>query len=677
MTLRTPGPRVFSIPVGAPFLPTFVDALRAGRFHDPGPWSPDDPLGLANTTIYVPTRRAARALRSLLVEAGGGRAALLPTIRPLGEFEEDRVLFESGDQASVDLDPPLAALDRLLRLAPLVRLWVERLPGHLAQLYGEDVLVPASSADALWLARDLAELMDEIETEGADWNRLEKLVPAELANWWQVSLAFLSIVSKVWPTILTELQRSNPAAHRNALILGEADRLQRDPPAGPVIAAGSTGSIPATARLLKTICRLPTGAVVLPGLDQAMDEATWRDVGADDAEASVFGHPQYQLRRLLQRLEVTRDAVEPIGQPDAARALRAQVLAEALRPAASTDAWSENRAGLDADQLRAAFADVTLIDAPTPRDEALAIAIALRQATRDPDHTAALVTSDRTLARRVAAELRRFGIIADDSGGTPLAKTPPATLLLCAVRAVFSPGDPIAILSLLKHPLLSLQLERTKVRRAAEAIELVALRGGTGRPDVAALSALFDARMAALRTTGSRKPFWFARLDDGKVAEANAVLQALDGALAPLVELRSNSRLPTQAAARLSAEALEALGQGADGSLAELYAGDAGEALASFLRGLIAASAEYEILPGEWPGVLDALLAPETMKPAMAGDGRIAIWGALEARLQDVDTLVIGGLNEGTWPRRADPDRFLSRGMKSGLALQPPERRIG
>ncbi|RUY77038.1 hypothetical protein, partial [Mesorhizobium sp. M7A.F.Ca.CA.001.10.2.1] len=84
--------RVFSIPPGAPFLPTLAEALLAGRLV-PGFRFDGDPLALADVTIYVPTRRAARALRGVFVDSlaarGGGGSAILPVIRPLGEFDED------------------------------------------------------------------------------------------------------------------------------------------------------------------------------------------------------------------------------------------------------------------------------------------------------------------------------------------------------------------------------------------------------------------------------------------------------------------------------------------------------------------------------------------------------------------------------------------------------------
>ncbi|RWC68115.1 MAG: hypothetical protein EOS30_26135, partial [Mesorhizobium sp.] len=95
--------RVFSIPSGAPFLPTLAEALLAGRLV-PGFRFDGDPLALADVTIYVPTRRAARALRGVFVDSlkarGGGGSAILPVIRPLGEFDEDEALFEAEPSAA-------------------------------------------------------------------------------------------------------------------------------------------------------------------------------------------------------------------------------------------------------------------------------------------------------------------------------------------------------------------------------------------------------------------------------------------------------------------------------------------------------------------------------------------------------------------------------------------------
>ncbi|MER8436521.1 double-strand break repair protein AddB [Mesorhizobium sp. M1393] len=666
--------RVFSIPPGAPFLPTLAEALLSGRLVSDFRFD-GDPLALADATIYVPTRRAARALRGVFVDRLGGRSAILPVIRPLGEFDEDEAAFAADASAAIDLAPPIAAIERLLLLAPLVSAWKRRLPAHVAALFDEEIVVPASAADAIWLARDLARLMDEIETEGTDWTRLADLVTGNLAGWWQVTLDFLSIVTENWPNLLEERNRSNPAAHRNALIRLEAARLKRNPPAGPVIAAGSTGSIPATAELLAVIAGLPTGAVVLPGLDLMLDEPSFAAIAAPGARPALLGHPQYGLAKLIGKIGVLRGDVGEIAVAERPLALRAALVGEALRPAETTELWAETRARFTAGDVTEAFADVTLLEAASERDEAVAIAVALKQAVEQPGQRAALVTGDRALARRVSVELLRFGVVADDSGGTPLINTPAAGLLRLALQAAFRPGDPVALLSLLKHPLLRLGLERTSVRHAAEIVELVALRGGTGRPDIASLPELFEARLTGLG--GTRPPFWFSRLTVRNIERARELLVRLAAALAPLTAFRSQAEADLAELTRASVVALESLGRTADGSLSELYAGDAGEKVAELLRGLVAASASFSFAADEWPDVMEALIAPETVKPAQGTDRNIAIWGALEARLQNLDMLVIGGLNEGVWPRKPESDRFMSRLMKTGIDLEPPERRIG
>ena len=675
MSTDRTNPRVFSIPPGVPFLPTLADALLEGSLV-PGYRYDGDPLSLADATIYLPTRRAARELRSVLVDRLGGASAILPVIRPLGEFEAELTdLSGEGGAAQLDHEPPISKLDRILLLGRLAQAWKARVPAHVAALFEEGVVVPASVSDGLWLARDLAALMDEVETEEADWSKLAELVPQELAGWWQVTLEFLTIVTKVWPELLAEQGRSNPAAHRNAMLAAEAARLKRNPPHGPVIAAGSTGSIPATARLLGTIARLEKGAVVLPGLDFELDEDSWRSVGASD-QPSACGHPQFGLKKLIGTIGVPRGEIVELASPVPLLAARRRLVSEALRPADTTDLWATNRPVVDQALTQGALEGVNLIEAANERDEAAAIAVALRHAIARDGTTAALVTPDRALARRVAAELRRFGIRADDSGGSLLADSVPATLFRLMLEAVCRPKEPVVIVGLLKHPLLRLGLARDKVRRAAEIVELIGLRGGTGRPDVAALSSLFSQRHEAL-TRAPRKPFWLSRLSSSDLADAHQVLSSLERALQPLAALRDAGELDLPALARASVEAVEALARDEEGTCSEFYRGEAGDALARFLRELVICRHGTKVNLSEWPDVFAALIAGEIVKPAMGADQRIAIWSTLEARLQSVDFLVLGGLNEGIWPEAPRSDRFMSRLMKGELKLEPPERRIG
>lgn len=679
MSAHRPGDgkqRLFSIPPGTPFLSVFANALLKGQLVEGFPGNPSDPLALANATIYVPTRRAARALRSILVDTNPAQSAILPSIRPLGDVDEDAAFFNAGSSAVFDVNPPIGTAERLLLLARLIRPWRESLPAHVRALFGvDDVSVPATTADAIWLARDLAGLMDQVETDCAEWSELRGIAPEDLADWWQVTLGFLNIVTELWPDILAERKLSNPAAHRNDLIWSEARRLRENPPSGPVIVAGSTGSIPATAELISAIAALPNGAVVLPGLDRDLDDAAWQMLASATDNPSTFGHPQFGLRKLLDAMRVLREDVEHIEAMPVAKRLRERVVSEALRPAETTDAWGELDIG--ADSLHAAAQKIDLIETANEREEALAVALALRDAISDEGRTAALVTADRNLARRVVGELARFGIDADDSGGRHLRDVETATLLRLLVETVFDPGDPVALLALVKHPLLRLEAPRIERRLAAETLELIAFRGGTGRASVLDLPAFFDRRLE--ESAGQPwKPAWHETVTPEMIAAARGLCESLTRAVAPLAPfVMAGCRTEIGEIARATVEALENLARNEKASVAHFYSGERGEQLAAFLRGLVSSEAGLDFEAAEWPAILDALMAGETVKPHPGGHPRLFIWGALEARLQTMDTVVIGGLNEGSWPARTRNDPFMSRPMKSVIALDPPERRTG
>src|SRR6478735_621819 len=270
-------PKVLTIPAGLPFLATLAQSLCAGQLTPSFRHDPTDPLSLSKVTIYLPTRRAARVLRSEFVDLLGGQSAILPVIRPLGETDDDSGYFDEALPATLDLAQPLSNTARLLELARLILAWRNKLPEIVRSIHSDSPLVaPASPADAIWLARNLAELIDSIETEDRDWSDLARLNAKDYALWWQLTAEFLQIASAFWPERLSELGKSSPARHRNAILRAEANRLATTRPMGPIIIAGSTGSVPATADLIAAVANLPEGVIVLPGLDMGMPEEHWR-----------------------------------------------------------------------------------------------------------------------------------------------------------------------------------------------------------------------------------------------------------------------------------------------------------------------------------------------------------------------------------------------------------------
>ncbi len=668
-------PNVFSNHPGAPFLDTLVKALLDGRLV--GRLDPADPFALADLTLYLPTRRAARAIRErFLVRLG--RPVLLPRIRTLGDIDEDEIGPEDFDRP--ELPAAISATERQLVLTKLVLQWSGALVRAAADFPDEEPLIPASPADAAQLAAALGRLIDQVGSDPAAWTGLFSGIDADLARYWEITLEFLKIATARWPEHLAERGLLDPGARRDALIRGEAERLRTHGSRHPVIAAGSTGSVPATAELLAAIAALPNGAVVLPGLDRELDDASWNEIGPSEREPAGAGHPQHGLKQLLKALRCRRDAVEELGAPPPALLARQKIASEAMRPAGTTDRWTLDPAPAAA--LALGTENIGVVEAPNEREEALAAATILREAAEQPGKVAALVTPDRGLARRVAVELTRWGIRVDDSGGRPLPKTPPGVFARLVAEAALDGCQAQTLLALLKHPLASFGLERREARSAARALERAILRGPRLKPGLAALRKTL-AHHTAMRTNpdGERTRLANAvrNLFPSDLAAAAALAEKVESALAPLERCTETGRtVPLTTLVEAHLAAAQAAASDPAGDPKDLFADEAGETLANMFDELRAkAESGPSIRPVDYPALFSTLIDRSLVRRRGGLDARVHIWGALEARLQSVDVVVLGGLNEGTWPSQTRLDPLLTRPMRAALALEPPERRIG
>ncbi len=625
-----PGPRWFTIAPHRPFLKDLAAGLL-GALAKPG--------ALAEAVVLVPSRRAARGLAEAFVEAGGGRALLLPQIRALGDLEEGEPPFEPGDLA-LDLPPAISPWRRRFELARLV--------AENDHLLGRSL----DAAGALDLADALGQFLDGVELDEAGPLRpAAEWVEGEMARHWQVSAAFLAIALEAWPERLAELGLVDVMARRVRLTRALAERWAEEPPAGPLAAAGSTGSTPATAALLAAIAAAPRGSVVLPGLDIDLDERAWAAVGDQ--------HPQGAMKRMLETAGVARAAVRPWSPArtgDVRGRWRRRLISEALKPPEATDDW---RAQIDrlreegkrdaVDAIREGLAGLAVVGARNEEEAADVAALALREVLETPGRTAALVTPDQGLARRVSARLARWGVVVDSSAGASLAGFPVGQLMALVARAAAAPLDPVLSLALVKHPL-------ARLGPGAEVLERRGLRG---------------ARAEAWETIEARLAH---EEDRPRLDEALALAARLRAVLEAAARCYAAGAAQAADAARGLAAAMETLAGGADA----LWAGPAGEAAASLLAALIG---ESEGLPPvsalQFADLVEDLTEGETVRAAAATHPRVRILGVLEARLIHADRLILAGLEEGVWPQVAAADPFLSRPMREALLLSSPERRIG
>ena len=675
--------RVFSVPVSVPFLHAVIAALIDGRLVE-GFEARSNPARLADATLYLPTRRAMRLAREVFLDELNTDAAILPRIVALGDIDEDELAFAGeadafGGAEPPDIPPRLPELDRRLTLAKLVAAWAR---GPVLS-----PLVVGGPASTLALAGDLARLMDDMVTRAVAWDALDGLVPDQLDEYWKHSLQFLQIASKTWPDHLLEIGRIEPAARRDLLISAEAARLSTQHK-GPVIAAGSTGSMPATAKFLQAVARLPQGAVVLPGLDTDLDDEAWQSIGGIRNDQDRFtthpasNHPQFAMHALLDRFGLARRDVAML-EPQSPHG-RDVLLSETMRPSSTTAQWHDRLGRPDvAAMISAGMKNLAVIEAPNPETEALAVAIALREA-RHLDRSAALVTPDRALARRVMAALDRWRLDFDDSGGDALIETSAGIFARLAAEAVSGGLAPPTLLALLKHPMCRLGAADGAFKAAAEALELALLRGTRPQAGTAGLARDFTrfrgeldklerGEVSALHRAEPR-----ARLTHEALDRVQALIAVLQTALAPLESLASARPYDFAELAARHREILIALSHDESG-IATAFEGPEGSALASAFEDLLAEQklSGLMVALADYPDVFQTAFADRAVRRPDKPGARLHIYGPLESRLMQTDRVIVGGLIEGVWPPAPRIDPWLSRPMRHELGLDLPERRIG
>lgn len=615
--------KVYNIAAGKSFADNFVEGLLA-RIDN-------DPMKLSQYLLLLPSHRACRAMADAFLRASDGAPTLLPQMQPIGDVDADELVL-SGN-AELDELPAISKLERQLLLAQLI------LKTNRVQSFDQ----------AVSMSIELGGFLDEIQTERLKFEDLENVVPEEFAEHWQQTLDFLKILTEFWPNILEERGFVDIAERRNSLIEMRINDWQDNPPAKNIIAVGSIGPIPAAAELIALIANMQNGEVVLPGVDMHLDDYGWKKIEDD--------HPQYMIKKLLQKIGIKREGLEEWCETsEAINENRVKLISEAMRPAESTDKWRSLKLE---DISEHGLSGLTRIDCDTAQEEAEVISLIMREVLEEPAKTCALVTSDRRLARRVSQSLKRWGIKIDDSGGQPLTEFPIGSYIMGLAEAANSNLAPISLLAFLKHPLCALEIEGAVLRDNIQFLDEYVLRGP--------------------RHSGGFKGIKEQLTD--KAGEAFVEwINLLEEAMGEFIYLMTSSKEQSfkkflkAHIAMAEKIATTTTVTGAN----RLWKGDAGEAAAKFLSDLLSVADNIpDLLPSHYISVLGMLLKGNTVRPRFGTHPRLFILGQIEARLYCADKVILGGLNEGTWPKLGSDDPWMSRPMRKAFGLPSPEKEIG
>ena len=616
-------------------------------------------IPLSAWTILVPTRRAGRELTQRFHELCGGKSILLPRIKPLGDLNEDVLTFQVPTGAS-----PLAISETglLFTMMNLVTRWVEANPQH---VLASDI--SASPQRKLSLAQSLVELVHQVETEEVSFDKIADVYQISgLAEHRDAILGLLRLLQDDLPRELEEAHLLGPSKRRNNMIRLEAARIRSGQIAGPIIAAGSTGTNPATRDLLAAISLHPQGCVILPGLDRAIEDSDWLELPAT--------HPQWGLRNLINHLNMSRQDVQVLDENEWVHDPRVWMARELMRPSASTDKWSVSLRGNEA-LFKEACENLSLIEADDRHIEARSIALILRQSLTIEKQTAALITPDRDLAQRVKAELLRWDIRIDDTAGEPLTRFGLASVLARLIDCALDDFSPHAVAGLLHHDGVDFGLTRAQVLSAVQAVEIGALRQGGISPGPLGVRQAFQ-RATMLRSedvriaSGERVHPAVLRISDTEWSHAAVISETLSQVFVTM-DPRHEAPLATHIDCLL--KALRALA-----SLE--YDRERPENLAfhEVMDELISQSQRLPALSlAEALPIIQSQLRQNPFRLVRDAHPRLAIFGLIEARMMHVDVAVLGGLNEGHWPAQPDPGPWLNRPMREAFGLQQPEREIG
>jgi len=671
---------IFTIGSGCDFLSVLVERILDGNIIS-GFAPRDNPQLLSTLTIYVPNRRAARSLTSCFLDASTNKATLLPKIRVLGDVEEDEFDLETSIELANALPRSINPLERKIELTKLIQSWVTVMSEETRRFFGdEDIAIPSSQADALHLADDLCILLAQITQEEITWNTIHDIVPDDHAEWWRLTTTFLKIIMENWPEYLKHKDLVDPAEKTALKLKLRAETFEQKGSDGPVIIAGSTGSVRSTQHLLKAVGSLSNGAVVLPGLDLEMPEDEWQTLSKDDAYGltNLETHPQFGLARLLIALQTERQNVVELGALSEMKSQCQTLVNTALATSNATGDWFDTSVKFDQRKISQSLSNIAYINASNERQEATAIAIAMREVLTEADKHAALVTPDRNLASRVSMELQRFGIDVDDTGGTPLRNAKPALFLRQIAKLAFddAPGN-LAITTVLKNPLCTLGYEPHQASRLARIFELVTLRGVLHSPKLGAFHSFLTNRKAALQEANYTSSHIKHMSDElwANLFEYTEKLDQIFTLLSTIKETDEITSLSTLFTGLFSVSAT--LTQNEDG-LSTLFEYEGGEELKKLHDDITTTDAgNLDVRVKEFPQVFEALLSSGTVRPRFAKNPRLHIYGPLEVRLLNHDRVILAGLNEGTWPQSTRNDPFLNRVMRQELGMASPERRTG
>lgn len=576
----------------------------------------DNPLELSSSLILLPTNRAVRALKEKFVELSEGKTFMLPMIKSVSDISGDTFFTYEDSAKVIDSDERKLALTHFI---------LEKAKECGLQTPAPDI--------ALGLADELASLIDEADFYEIDWHKLYDIVPLDYAEHWQKNLTFLQVIISSFPEFLKAEDKLNVAKGQVEALRRKIKFWHDNPPTHYVMAVGIAGMLPVTAELLLCVAEMPKGLVVFRSIDKELPDEVWEKL--DET------HPQYQLKHLLNKMGIDRSQVDFFCDDSAVKpnlVHRADFLRKAMYPASSSDNWQQEKGSIPIDALQG----LHRINAKNETEEALAAALIFRRELETKGKTAILVCPDSAFAKRVSFELQRYGLDLEDSGGRMLSDTPIGVFLNLLAEAAADGFSFKSALPLFKHPLAAGGMDTADFRRKVRQWEKSVRQNGFGEIFPCPVSDEVISPLTSLFKSDEEVAFTDLLEAHLHLAETLAATDTESG------EIRLWQTEAGVSAAQLMAKTSEYAGK---------YLG--------------------KINPIYYPDVFKQILNGHIIRTNFKQHPRLDMLGIIESRMQTADTVIIAGLNEGTFPQSAEFSPWLSYSMTKEMGLELPDAKTG
>jgi ATP-dependent helicase/nuclease subunit B len=316
-----------------------------------------------------------------------------------------------------------------------------------------------------------------------------------------------------------------------------------------------------------------------------------------------------------------------------------------MRPAEAVAKWS----GLSLD--KSALKNVSMLEAQTLNEEASVIALMMRGQLENKGKSAALVTNDRGLAKRVSKILQRWNIDVDDSAGIPVANSEAATFLLLLSEMVAQRISPISLLSVLKHNLCTCGYKKNDFAKIVSELEINILRG----PRI-------EGGLDGIKKIILKK----------ELLDLIPIVEELQQDLEEFVSLFVSSSLSFEKILLKNIELAEKLSM-TEGDVC-LWRNE--KDFRQCLEDIVSSSQGIEIDPLHYNKFLKSILEKALSWPQSNKHPRLSILSPMEARLQHFDLMILGEVNKGSWPLGIQTN-WLSKTMRLDMGLPPEETLFG